>query len=199
VRHRAQTSAEVFLLVFGAEFSAVGDDAGLSRSVALVHRLILHLLEHAHALHHFAEHNVLPVQMRRLHRRDEKLAAVGVFARVGHGQESWTIVPQLEVLILELLTVNALTAGAVMSGEITALTHEVFDDPVEGTAFVVKWLTRLCHSLVTSAKSAEVLGGSWHDVVEELKDDSASFIAADLNVKIHFWVCHFDGGKKTHL
>ena len=60
-------------LVFDAEFSTISDDAGLPRPVALVHRLVLHLLQHAHALHHFSENNVLPVQMRRFPRRDEKL------------------------------------------------------------------------------------------------------------------------------
>ena len=42
------------------------------------------------------------------------LTAIGVFARVGHGQKTGSVVPQLEVLILELLAIDALTAGAVM-------------------------------------------------------------------------------------
>jgi len=135
--------------------------------------------------------------MRRFHRRDEKLTAIGVFARVGHGQKTGSVVPQLEVFILELLAIDALTAGAVMPGEVAALTHEVFDDPVEGAAFVVQRLTRLCNSFVAGAESAEVFGSSRHDVVEELKDDSAGSVAPDLNVKIHFWVRHFDGEKHS--
>ena len=48
----------------------------------------------------------------------------------------------------------------IVPGEIAALTHEVFDDPVEGAAFVVQRLTRLCNSFVAGAESAEVFGSS---------------------------------------
>ena len=43
---------------------------------------------------------------------------------------------QREVLILELLAEDALAAGAVLVGEVTALAHESGDDAVEGRALV---------------------------------------------------------------
>jgi hypothetical protein len=55
---------------------------------------------------------VLAVQPARHDRRDEELRAVRVLARVGHGQQAGAGVLELEVLVLELLAVDGLTAGA---------------------------------------------------------------------------------------
>ena len=41
---------------------------------------------------------------------DEELRAIGVGARVGHGEHAGTGVLQLEVLVVELLSVDAFTA-----------------------------------------------------------------------------------------
>ena len=59
-----------------------------------------------------AEDDVLAVQPARHDGGDEKLRAVGVLAGVGHGQETWAGVFELEVLVLELLAVDGLAAGA---------------------------------------------------------------------------------------
>jgi hypothetical protein len=62
---------------------------------------------------------------------------------------TWASVLQLEVLVSELLSVDALATGAVVLGEVTALAHEIRDDAVEGGALVAK-------ALLTSAQSTEV-------------------------------------------
>jgi hypothetical protein len=49
---------------------------------------------------------VLAIQPARDNGGDEELRAVGVLAGVGHGQETWLGVLELEVLVLELLTVD---------------------------------------------------------------------------------------------
>jgi hypothetical protein len=86
---------------------------------------------------------------------------------------------QVEVLILELLAVDGLTTGALLSisfctavlvvaltyvatGEVTTLEHELGDDAVEGRALVVEGLARAAGALLTSAESAEVLGSLYH-------------------------------------
>ena len=67
---------------------------------------------------------------------DEKLGAVGVGARVGHGQSPGSAVLEFEVFVRELLAVDGLAAGAVAAGEVAALDHEVLDDAVERGALV---------------------------------------------------------------
>lgn len=44
-----------------------------------------------------------------------------------HGQKTWRVVLDLEVLIVELRTVDREGAGAVVSDEVSALTHELRD------------------------------------------------------------------------
>jgi hypothetical protein len=64
------------------------------------------------------------------------LASVGVGARVGHGEKAWNAVLVLEVLIRKLLAVDALTAGAVVVGEVAPLQHETWNHAVEAGALV---------------------------------------------------------------
>ncbi len=51
----------------------------------------------------------------------EELRPIGVGASIGHGQHAWCIMLQLEVLIAESCTIDALTPGAIASCEITTL------------------------------------------------------------------------------
>ena len=59
---------------------------------------------------------------------------------------------QLEVLIGELVAVDALAASAVALGEVTTLDHELLDNTVEVGALVAI-------ALLASSKGTEVLGG----------------------------------------
>lgn len=72
---------------------------------------------------------------------------------------------QLEVLIGELLAVDGLAAGAIATGEVTALKHELRDDTVEFGALVSK-------TLLASAESTEILSCLGDDVVEDLEVDA---------------------------
>lgn len=55
-----------------------------------------------------------------------------------------------EVLVGELLTVDALASGAVLLGEVTTLEHELRNDTVE-------WGAGVAETLLAGAESAEVL------------------------------------------
>ena len=64
----------------------------------------------------------------------------------------------VEVLVLELAAVDALTAGAVHVGEVAALHHEAFDHAVEDAILVVQRLARdTSGAPLPGAQAAEVL------------------------------------------
>ena len=69
---------------------------------------------------------------------------------------------QLEVLILEFVSVDALATSAIVVGEVTTLTHEVGDYPVEGGTFVTE-------ALLSSAQGSEVLGRLWNHIRTQLQ------------------------------
>jgi len=131
------------------ELSAVADGdllAGLSRLAAEA----LSGLDDVVAINDLSEDDVLSVEPGGLGGADEELGSVGVGTSVGHGQDSGGIVLELEVLILELVAVDGLASSSVVVGEVTALAHEVGDDPVEDAALVAE-------SLLSSAEGTEVL------------------------------------------
>jgi hypothetical protein len=51
---------------------------------------------------------VLAVQPRGDDGGDEELGSVGVGSGVGHGEEEWSVVSELEVLVRELVAVDGL-------------------------------------------------------------------------------------------
>ncbi len=83
---------------------------------------------------------------------------------------------QLKVLVLELVAVDGLAAGAVVVGEVAALAHKVGDDAVERGPLVAE-------PLLAGAEGAEVLGRLGHDVGPQLHDDAAQGLAVGGHVE----------------
>jgi len=158
-------------------------DGDLDLGLAALRALGLNLPDDVHAVDHRAKHDVLAVQMRRLGRADEELGAVGVGAGVGHGQDPWPGVLEVEVLVVELVAVDGLAAGAVVVREVTTLAHELRDDTVEDGAGEPE-------PLLPGAEYAEVLGGPWNDVVAELHHNPARGLTPGLHIKVHTWQTH---------
>jgi len=99
---------------------------------------------------------------------EEELAAVGVGAGVGHGEDTFLGVLQGEVLILELVAVDGLAAGAVVVGEVSALAHEPGDDAVEGGVLEAE-------ALLHRAQSTEVLSSLGDNVSAEQHDNTTNW------------------------
>lgn len=90
---------------------------------------------------------------------------------------------QLEVLVVEFGTVDALAAGAVAGRKVTALDHELLDNAVEAGALVVQGNAALAEALLAGAQSAKVLSGLGYHVVVQLHENAANLAVANLNVE----------------
>jgi len=153
--------------------------------------LCLHLLNYVQSLNNLSEDSVLAIEPLSLHSTNEELAAVGVGTSIGHGQSAWASVLELEVLISELLSVDGLTSCSISIGEVSTLTHEIGNNSVEDAALEVKGLSSLSCSLLTSAKSTEVLSSLGYYVSKELHYNPALWAAADGDFEEHSWVRHY--------
>jgi len=83
----------------------------------------LDLLDDIHACGDIAEDDVLAIEPVGLDGTEEELGTVGAWTSVGHGENTWAGVLELEVLILELGAVNGLATGSVARGEVTTLQY----------------------------------------------------------------------------
>jgi len=110
---------------------------------------------------------VFSVEPRCFSGTDEKLGPVGVGSGVGHRQDSGSSVPQLEILVLKLVTIDGFAAGSVVVGEITALAHEVGDHTMEGRALITE-------TFFSGAQGTEVLGSLRDDISPQLHDNTSN-------------------------
>jgi hypothetical protein len=105
------------------------------------------------------------------------VAAVGVGTSVGH-RDAVGLVLQLEVLVLETISIDGFASSAVSSGEISTLDHEVRDDTVEGTALVSTYTV----SLTEFDKVLHCLGNHFS---EEIQYDVTCITATDVDAQSH--------------
>jgi len=136
------------------------------------------LLDDIHAFYNLSEDDVLAVQPAGLGGADKELGAVSVGTSVGHGKDTWTSVCKLEVLVLELVTVDGLATSTVVGCEITSLAHEVGDNPVEGGSLVAE-------SLLAGAQGTEIFGSLGDDIGPELHDDPTHRGPVSGHIKVH--------------
>ena len=83
--------------------------------------------------HHMTEDRMFAVQMRGRHMGDEELAAVGVGAGVGHGEDAGARMLQGRI---DLVGEGVARTAGPGSQRTAALDHEIRDNPVEGQAIV---------------------------------------------------------------
>lgn len=130
---------------------------------------VLHFPHDEQAVDHSAENHVFTVQEVALGARDEELAAVGVFAAVGHGQQAGRVVFQDEVLVRKrTAAVDAQDTGAVAVNEVAALYHEVLDHAME--ARVLEAQRHPVLPVLARTELPEVLRRLRAHVLEQLED-----------------------------
>jgi len=83
---------------------------------------------------------------------------------------------QGEVFVFEFGSVDGFTASAVVVGEVTGLTHEVWNDTMENGSLVSE-------TFFARAQSAEVFACLWYYIRTELNDETASWLVIDGHVK----------------
>jgi hypothetical protein len=103
--------------------NADADNLHVHLRLLLVGLDIFDLVHHVESLHGTSKDSMLVVEPGSLLRGYEELTAVGVGARVGHGQSVGFIVSQTRKLIGELASPDRLATGTVAL-RITALNHE---------------------------------------------------------------------------
>ena len=91
--------------------SGFGDHHILDGFIAGVSLGSFNLSYNVHAFNNFAENNMSAVQPGSFLDSDEELGSVGVFASVGHGQPSGTVMLELEVFVGETLAVDGTSTG----------------------------------------------------------------------------------------
>ena len=175
---RGKSRANAYL-----KLPTVSDDHGTTSATTLrTHSL--HGSHDFHAFHDFPEHHVLSVQMRRGHGGNEELGSIGVLPSISHGQQAGLSVALDEVLICELISVDALAASSVSSSEIASLAHEVGNDAVEAAAAVVQRSAGLAHAVLTRAQLSEVIRSAGSLGVQ-LEHDPPCRSASDGDVEEH--------------
>jgi len=170
-------SIRFFFLKLFSKLTAVRN-ANLLGTFARLRSIGFNLLDDFHAFNDLPKDNMLAIQPRSLGRADKELRTVGVWSSIGHAEDAGASVLELEVFVLELVAIDGLASSSVVVGEVSALAHEVGDHAVEGGSLVA-------HSLFTSAKSTEILGGPGDHIRSQLHDDAAHRAASSSHVKVN--------------
>jgi hypothetical protein len=91
------------LVVTGHETATLNDNIYV-RFVTRVLWNILNLTHYIHSFYNLAKYNMFTIQVRSFSARDEKLTTVGVWASVGHRQQTALGVFQLEIFVIKLVS-----------------------------------------------------------------------------------------------
>merc|ERR1719323_7937 len=181
------------------QLPAVSNDDGFRRASTL-RSDGFNFLDHVHALHDLSEHDVLAVQPASGHGAEKELGSIRPRASVRHGQHAGAIMPQLEILVLELHSIDRLPACSVASGEISALTHETRNDTVKAAPLEMQRFPRLSDALLSSTESAKILRGLRSDVLPELHHNAPRWGGTEVDVKENSRIRSADdpGQKQRH-
>lgn len=115
------------------------------------------------------------------------LRAIGAWTSISHGQDAGTSVLQVEILISKLCAIDTLSTSAIEIGEVTTLTHELWNHAMENSILVMQSFSAASNTFLSSAicsiqqnevgkrqsskgmipKSTEILGSPRHDFISQ--------------------------------
>ena len=144
----------------------------------------LHGIDYGETIQHFSKHNMVTVEPGCGLEGDKELRAVGVWPSVCHRKQVGLGEVQVEVLVVEFVTVDALSAGAVPFGYVATLGHELRNDPVEWASKVVEILSMTTLTCTTVGKLHEVLDRLGDHIAKEAKSDSPSGLIIDFDIEV---------------
>jgi len=133
-------------------------------------------------MHNATEDSVLFVEVWRVLKANKELRAVCVGSRIGHGENTLVRVRIPDSLVVEFLSINALSTCAIAGSGVATLDHEAFDQSVELVALKVAR-----SALFASAQSSEVFSCNRHIVVEQFDNHAAMLFFFNC-----FWAFHLD-------
>jgi hypothetical protein len=88
-----------------------------------------------------------------------------------------------EIFILKLQAINGFTSGAIASGEVTSLAHEIGNDPMKARPFVGELLAALTHPLFPGAKGTKIFGCDRNCVGKQFEAQPPGMFPANADVK----------------
>eukprot|EP00357_Protocruzia_adherens_P029815 CAMPEP_0115005988 /NCGR_PEP_ID=MMETSP0216-20121206/20215_1 /TAXON_ID=223996 /ORGANISM="Protocruzia adherens, Strain Boccale" /LENGTH=161 /DNA_ID=CAMNT_0002372451 /DNA_START=1296 /DNA_END=1781 /DNA_ORIENTATION=- len=144
------------LFFLGSDFSTIFDD-DVSRGLTRLGSLLFDGTEEIHTFSDLTEDGVSAIQPGGLNKSNKELRTVGVGSSVGHREQSGDIMGNIEVLIVELSTIDRFTSGSISAGEVTTLSHESGNNTMEFGSLVVQGLAGTGLASITNAQSSEVL------------------------------------------
>ena len=103
---------------------------------------------------------------------------------------------ELKVLIVELLTVDALAPSAVAAHEVATLNHEALDDTMKVCTFEANWLPSFAE--LASAKLSKVLCCLWHSIGEKLQTFRAVYRLLGTSNHLHSQVIQLLDNVQEH-
>ena len=146
---------------------------------------IFHRLDDLPPLQHRPKHHVALVQVGSFRRGDEKLRAVRVGPRVGHGEDAGSRVPQLKVLVRKAPTVDGSSPGAIVQDKVSRLQHESGNDAVEFRVLVRQGQTIVVDG-VAPTQDFKVLDRFWHHIPVQAEHDASRGFLVNRNVQVGF-------------
>lgn len=99
--------------------------------------------------------------------KDKRTPTIGVFASIGHAQETLFGMFDGKIFIIKLVAVDGFPASAVEVGEVSALNHKVWDDTMEARAPIAEI------GFLADGKLKEVSGRLWDLLAIQTHDNAA--------------------------
>ena len=138
------------------KLSTIGDD-NLLWSFSILWSKGLDFLDDIHAFHYASKNNVLSIKPFCFCCAQKELRSICVRSCIGHWENSWSSVLQIEVFIRKLGSVNWLSTSSIVGCEVSALAHEIWD-------YSVKWGSFEAESFFSGTKASEIFGCFWYNV-----------------------------------